>query len=59
MNIEISSKIKEQYEKHEKFVRTLFLFFQKRKPVLKEKNRKEERMAKKRIKNLGGEKKKK
>ena len=29
--------IKEQHKKHKKFVGTLFLFFQKRKPVLKEK----------------------
>jgi len=65
MNRKVSNGIKEQYEKREKFVGTLFLFSQKRKPVLKEKTgMKKEWLRKKRVerwkrKNLGGDKKEK
>ena len=38
MNTELNGEMKEQYEKkNEKFVGHFFFFFQKRKPVLKEK----------------------
>ena len=45
-SIGMSSEIKEQYEKNEKFVGTLFLF-PKKKTCAKRKNGNEERMANK------------
>ena len=51
--------IKKQYGKHEKFVGTLFLFFQKRKPVLKKKRGMKKEWLRKEGEKFGGEKKKK
>ena len=47
MKIENMAAVNEQYEKNEKFVGTLFLFWKKRKPVLKEKRGKKRKWLRK------------